>query len=112
MLDNMLNFFAMLAQRESSGTVIKHCDFAYDWWRPALWIIGQLQQQRYDESETIRKYCKNQLVTVTLKSLDKIYGHSPLSDSAEVWDYITRHPKIIAFELDQKFHELVNRQPT
>jgi hypothetical protein len=103
MLDNMLNFFAMLAQRESSATVIKHCDFAYDWWRPTLWIVGQLQQERYDASTTIQTYCKNQLVTETLKSLDKVYGHKPLGSAAEVWDYVTHHPKIIAFGLDARF---------
>jgi hypothetical protein len=103
MLDNILNFFAMLAQRESSATVIKHCDFAYDWWRPTLWIVGQLQQERYDASVTIQTYCKNQLVTVTLKSLDKVYGHKPLGSAAEVWDYVTHHPKIIAFGLDARF---------
>ncbi|MET0855854.1 MAG: hypothetical protein ABWY27_03810 [Telluria sp.] len=103
MLDNILNFFAMLAQRESSATVIKHCDFAYDWWRPTLWIVGQLQQERHDASATIQTYCKNQLVTVTLKSLDKVYGHKPLNSAAEVWDYVTHHPKIIAFGLDARF---------
>lgn len=103
MLDNMLNFFAMLAQRESSATVIKHCDFAYDWWRPTLWIIGQLQQERYDSSEVIRKYCKNQLVTVTLKALDKVYGHTPLTTREEVWEYVIAHPKLMSFGVDARF---------
>ena len=103
MLDNMLNFFAMLAQRESSATVIKHCDFAYDWWRPTLWIVAQLQQERYDSSEEIRKYCKNQLVMVTLKALDKVYGHAPLATRAQVWEYVTHHPKLIAFGVDNRF---------
>jgi hypothetical protein len=31
MLDNIINFFALLARRVSSKEVIKHCDFAYDW---------------------------------------------------------------------------------
>ncbi|MBS1210814.1 MAG: hypothetical protein H6R19_3212 [Proteobacteria bacterium] len=104
MLDNALNFFAMLAQRESSAEVIKHCDFAYDWWRPVLWIVGQLQQDRWEQSAVIRTYCKNQLITVTLKSLDKIYGHAPLASREAVWDYVTRHPKILAFGLDPRFH--------
>lgn len=103
MLDNMLNFFALLAQRKSSATVIKHCDFAYDWWRPALWIIAQLQYERYQQSENIRKYCKNQLVIETLKVLDKIYGHTPLHDNMEVWKYITQHPKMVQFGLDPTY---------
>lgn len=105
MLDNILNFFAMLAQRESSATVIKHCDFAYDWWRPALWIIAELQQRRHANSEKIRMYCKNQLVTATLKALDKVYGHAPLNSSREVWEYITQHPKLLDFGLDPEFKD-------
>lgn len=105
MLDNMLNFFAMLAQRESSATVIKHCDFAYDWWRPVLWMVGQLQQDRYQASTQIQTYCKNQLITVTLVALDKVYGHTPLTSREEVWDYVTTHPKMQAFGLDPRFSE-------
>lgn len=105
MLDNALNFFAMLAQRESSATVIKHCDFAYDWWRPVLWLIGQLQREWYESNESVRKYCKNQLIIVTLESLDKIYGHEPLRSHADVWDYITQHPKLLAFGLDKRYRQ-------
>lgn len=105
MLDNIINFFAMLAQRESSATVIKHCDFAYDWWRPVLWMIAQLQTERYESSENIRKYSKNQLLTVTLRRLDTVYEHDHLNSRDEVWDYIRHHPKMIAFGLDQQFLE-------
>lgn len=103
MLDNMLNFFAMLAQRESSATVIKHCDFAYDWWRPVLWMVGQLQQERYEASAEIQKFCKNQLITVTLTAMDKVYGHTPLTTPEQVWEYVTTHPKLLAFGLDPRF---------
>ena len=112
MLDNILNFFAMLAQRESSATVIKHCDFAYDWWRPALWIIAELQQRRHANSEKIRMYCKNQLVTATLKALDKVYGHAPLNSSREVWEYINQHPKLLDFGLDPKFQDYLSPPET
>jgi hypothetical protein len=103
MLDNMLNFFALLAQRESSAMVIKHCDFAYDWWRPTLWMIGQLQEEHYARSPLVQQYCKTQLITGTLKALDKVYGHSPLSGRAPVWEYITHHPKMLAFGMDPAF---------
>lgn len=103
MLDNMINFFAMLAQRESSGIVIKHCDFAYDWWRPVLWIVAQLQLQQYEASETIRKYCKNTLLSVTLKTLDDAYGYAPLTIADDVWQYINDHPKLRDFGLDPKY---------
>lgn len=103
MLDNILNFFALLAQRESSSMVIKHCDFAYDWWRPVLWIIAQLQADRYKGSQKIQYYCKNQLIVTTLKTLDQIYGHTPLDSSEDVWKYISNHPKLLDFELDARF---------
>lgn len=108
MLDNALNFFAMLAQRESSATVIKHCDFAYDWWRPVLWLIGQLQRERHESHESVRKYCKNPLVAVTLESLDRIYGHEPLRSREAVWQYINEHPKLRAFGLDDRYRQQVN----
>lgn len=103
MLDNMLNFFAMLAQRKSSVTVIKHCDFAYDWWRPVLWLVAQLQFERYQASEVIPRYCKNPLAMDMLKVMDAIYGHPPLNTSAEVWAYLRDHPKLQAFGLDPRF---------
>lgn len=112
MLDNMLNFFALLAQRESSAMVIKHCDFAYDWWRPTLWLIGDLQESRYSTSEAVRKYCKTQRITGTLKALDKVYGHSPLEGREVIWAYISAHPKIVAFGLDPRFADLPSRAPS
>lgn len=102
-LDDILNFFAMLAHRESSATVIQHCDFAYDWWRPVLWLVGQLQEQHYLDSAQIREYCKNPLIVSTLRRLDAIYGHAAFSTSEEVWRYVTSHPKLIAFGIDERF---------
>lgn len=103
MLDNMLNFFALLAQRESSAMVIKHCDFAYDWWRPTLWMIGQLQEEHFARSAQVQQYCKTQLITGTLRALDKVYGHTPLTGPEQIWEYIIQHPKMIAFGIDPKF---------
>ena len=105
MLDNMLNFFALLAQRESSGNVIKHCDFAYDWWRPMLWIIADLQDIHHEQSKIIQKYCKNRLIKETLGNLDAIYGHSALLERDAIWKYISEHPKIKAYGLDPAFLE-------
>lgn len=58
MLDDVLNFFALLAQRKSSSMVIKHCDFAYDWWRPTLWLVALPQQEQFEKSEAIPVYCR------------------------------------------------------
>lgn len=94
MLDNVLNFFALLAQKKSSSMVIKHCDFAYDWWRPTLWMIALLQQEQYETSATVREYCKTRMIAETLVVLDKIYGHDALSTPDEVRNYVDTHPKI------------------
>lgn len=105
MLDNMLNFFAMLAQRSSSAEVIKHCDFAYDWWRPVLWLIAQLQFERREMDSQIKQYCKTRLISETLIALDKMYGHQAITcaEPAKVWKYLQAHPKLIAFQIDNNY---------
>lgn len=100
MLDNILNFFALLAQRESSQEVIKHCDFAYDWWRPLLWNVALLQQEHHKRSDAVRQYCRTRLVSETLTALDKIYGHGTLSDPQEIRDYINTHPLVVRFRAE------------
>ncbi|WP_144408822.1 hypothetical protein [Chromobacterium vaccinii] len=104
-LDNILNFFRVLAQRESSKTVISHCDFAYDWWRPMLWLVATIQKQHYESNDEIRAVCKTPLLEKTLNSLDKIYGHKQFSHSSEVWKYIKSHPRLIEFGIDQHYEE-------
>lgn len=105
MLDNVLNFFGMLAQRHSYSTVVKHCDFAYDWWRPMLWLLGKLQHEAYDGSTEIQVHCSTPLIVETLKKLDKAYGHLPLNehDDQAVWRYLSTHPKIKYFKLDSRY---------
>lgn len=112
MLDNMLNFFAMIAQRKSSADVIKHTDFDYDWWRPALWLIGQIQRERYEAFKQIEAYCKRPLVASTLRDLDKIYGHAALNTREEVWEYLLQHPKLNTFMLDEEFRNWRINKPT
>lgn len=103
-LDDMLNFFSMLAQRESSLSIVNHVDFAYDWWRPALMLIGQLQKERYQRSTKIQTYCKNRLVHEIVGSLDRVYGHEVIPSDTEVWAYLRNHPLLKErFELDPRY---------
>lgn len=97
MLDNVLNFFALLAQRKSSSMVIKHCDFAYDWWRPTLWLVALLQQEHFKNSQAIPVYCRTRKIAETLVVLDEIYGHTALTTPLEIRRYIDTHPKIVMF---------------
>lgn len=105
-LDSILNFFRVLAQRESSKAVISHCDFAYDWWRPMLWLIAIIQKQHYESSKSIKLICKTPLLEKTLHSLDKIYGHKQFSHSSEVWKYIKSHPRLMEFGIDEHYENI------
>lgn len=97
MLDDVLNFFALLAQRKSSSMVIKHCDFAYDWWRPTLWSVALLQQEHFEKSEVIPVYCRTRKIAETLVVLDDIYGHTALNSPQQIRHYVDNHPKIVMF---------------
>lgn len=100
-LDDMMNFFSMLAQRESSKSIVHHVDFAYDWWRPALMLIAQLQKERKDSHPKIQELCKNRLLNEIIWSLDKAYGHAPVKEDKAVWAYVCDHPLLKErFQLD------------
>jgi len=104
-LDDMMNFFSMLAQRESSGSIINHVDFAYDWWRPALMLIAQLQKERKNADPKIQEYCKNRLLIEIIWSLDSVYGFDPIKSDKEVWAYLAKHPLIVdRFKLDPRYN--------
>ena len=103
-LDEMMNFFSMLAQRESSKSIVDHVDFAYDWWRPALMLVAQLQKERRDTHPKIQALCKNRLLQDIIWSLDRVYGHKPIMDDKEVWTYLREHPLLKErFKLDQRY---------
>lgn len=103
-LDDMMNFFSMLAQRQSSESIVNHVDFAYDWWRPALLVIAQLQKERKDGNKHIQALCKNRLVIDIVAALDLVYGHEPLQEDQAVWAYIASHPLLKdRFMLDARY---------
>lgn len=103
-LDDMMNFFSMLAQRESSKSIVNHVDFAYDWWRPALMLVAQLQKQRKDSNQKIRELCKNRLLCEIIWSLDHVYGHEPITEDKKVWSYLCTHPLLKErFKLDPAY---------
>ena len=105
-LDDMMNFFSMLAQRESSKSIVNHVDFAYDWWRPALMLIAQLQQERRDANPKIRELCKNRQLSEIIRSLDQVYGHAPIKDGKAVWAYLCSHPLLKErFKLDPSYEQ-------
>lgn len=103
-LDDMMNFFSMLAQRESSKSIVNHVDFAYDWWRPALMLVAQLQKERRDTHPKIQALCKNRLLQDIIWSLDRVYGHESIMSDKAVWTYLSEHPLLKErFGLDQRY---------
>lgn len=103
-LDDMMNFFSMLAQRESSKSIVNHADDAYDWWRPALMLVAQLQKERRDTHPKIQALCKNRLLQDIIWSLDRVYGHESIMSDKAVWTYLSEHPLLKErFGLDQRY---------
>lgn len=103
-LDDMLNFFSMLAQRGSSKSIVDHVDCAYDWWRPALILIAQLQKERKDAHPKIQAFCKNRLINEIVWSLDTVYGYEPIKGDRAVWAYLSTHPLLSErFKLDPAY---------
>ncbi len=108
-LDDMMNFFSMLAQRESSKSIVNHVDFAYDWWRPALMLVAQLQKERKQGNKKIKEYCKNRLLHEIIWSLDVVYGYEPIKGDGEVWAYLCNHPLLKErFALDSRYIQSLN----
>lgn len=102
-LDNVLNFFSMLAQRQAAHSVINHVNFAYDWWRPVLWIIAQLQYEKVLLTPDIKTFCRTPLLCETLKILDKIYNYDAIKPGKEVYAYLRSHPWLIQEKLDSAY---------
>lgn len=105
-LDELINFFILLSNKDSSKDVIKNCDFFYDWWRPLFWFISELQLEYYNESEQeeVRKYSKEPYLRNVVIKLDEIYGHDVFHTKKETWEYILKHPKIRTYGIDEKYN--------
>ncbi len=94
-LDELLNFFTLLAARSSRADITRSCDFFYAWWRPLFWLIAVLQQERYAASPIIQEYSRPApLLPQAVRDLDALYGYAPFASREELMGYIERHPKI------------------
>jgi len=103
-LDELINFFTLLANKESSKDVIKNCDFFYDWWRPLFWFISELQLEYYNTNKNIQMYSKEPYLRSVVLKLDEIYEHKPFQRSKDIWEYILKHPKIQSYNIDVKYN--------
>ena len=104
-LDELINFFILLSNKESSKDVIKNCDFFYDWWRPLFWFISELQLEYYNNNtdKNIQLYSKEPYLRSVVLRLDDIYEHKVFRTSKEIWEYILNHPKIKTYNIDKKY---------
>lgn len=92
-LDELINFFTILAYQKDAGDVIARCDFSYSWWRPMFWMIAIAQELRYDNSPTIQKYGTALYFKEVVKMLDEAYALKPIETGIELVDLIKEHPK-------------------
>jgi len=105
-LDELINFFILLSNKESSKEVIKNCDFFYDWWRPLFWFVAGLQDEYYhkEENSLVREYSKEHYLRRVVEKLDNIYGHKSPKNNQEIWKYILKHPKVISYNIDNRYN--------
>lgn len=101
-LDELINFFTILAYQKDAGDVIARCDFSYSWWRPMFWMIALAQELRYQSSETIRLYGTALYFKEVVKRLDKAYNMVPINNAADLIALIGGHPKLVKqYQLDE-----------
>ena len=100
-LDEMINFFNIIALRKAPQEVFERCDFFYDWYRPLLWWIADLRLASYLRDEQKQKYCTRPFHQKGLERLDQIYGF-PLQTRAERWADFKSHPLVLEMGLDSR----------
>lgn len=110
-LDELINFFTLLTGQSNSHKVIERCDFSYSWWRPLLWMLATLQEERYHAQEIVRRYATPLYLKSVVQRLDAIYGFAPLETPQQVWIFFTDHPKIQGYGMDLAYLELRQAPP-
>ena len=102
-LDELINFFTILAYQKDAGDVIARCDFSYSWWRPMFWMIALAQELRYQSNETVRLYGTALYFKDVVKRLDQAYNMAPINDAADLIALIGGHPKLVEqYKLDDQ----------
>lgn len=100
-LDELLNFFTILAYQNDSSDIIARCDFSYSWWRPMFWMLALAQEINYSTNEKIRKYGTKLYFKDVVERLDIAYGFEPLKEAKDLIALIQGHPKLVEhYQLD------------
>ena len=100
-LDELMNFFTILAHQHNASDVIGRCDFSWAWWRPMFWMIAIAQQTRYYGDEQVQKYAIRPRFIEAVRRLDDAYGLDPIRSGKDLAALIADHPKLnAAYKLD------------
>lgn len=100
-LDELINFFSILAHQNNATDVIGRCDFSWAWWRPMFWMIAVAQQKRYAENERVRKYATKPQFIEAVRKIDEAYQLTPIGSATDLVELIADHPKLnAAYKLD------------
>lgn len=102
-LDELINFFTLLAGRSNSKEIIARCDFSYAWWRPLLWLIAIQQEKHYASNPVVREYSTGLYLKEVVQRLDAIYGLKPFETESQFWQFFVHHPKVQSYGLDEKY---------
>lgn len=90
-LDDLINYFSVIALREAPPEVFDKCDFFYDWWRPLFWWIADERYAAYEKDELKIKYSTKPKQLEILERLDKIYGFETIKDKQLRWEIGRAH---------------------
>lgn len=108
-LDELINFFTILAYQKDAVEVIGRCDFSYSWWRPMFWMLAIAQDSRYKNNDLIVKYGTKPYFKEVVQRLDLAYCLKPIENIQELVSLIKDHPKLkVQYNLDPNHVELSN----
>lgn len=100
-LDELMNFFTILAHQHNASDVIGRCDFSWAWWRPMFWMIAIAQIKRYEENSSVKKYAIRLRFIEAVRKLDMAYNLEPIENGQALAELIADHPKLNeAYQLD------------
>lgn len=100
-LDELMNFFTILAHQHNASDVIGRCDFSWAWWRPMFWMVAIAQLRHYHGSEQVKKYAIRPRFIEAVRRLDEAYGLESVRNGEDLAALIVDHPKLnAAYKLD------------
>lgn len=108
-LDELLNFFTILAHQRQMQEIIGRCDFSYSWWRPMFWMIAIAQDNRYRSHASFARYDTAPYLKSVVQKLDNAYRLTPIDSVESLIELIKDHPKLQHhYKLDPQHLNITN----